>query len=206
MVGYGWGERMGRGGGGDRGDRGDGAAAAAAAPSAATPVFVGGCVGGLAQAFVASPLELAKVRRQLFQAPPQLRLLGSGFAATVHRDVIPHGVWFLAYDRAKAAFSTENAPADDPTAPVAAGAVAATVAWLVGYPADLLKTRIQGSATPLSLSRAARELIAREPPGLGNAVAALYRGLGLKLLRAVPSSMVNFGVYEWTKGKLERMR
>ena len=57
----------------------------------------------------------------------------------------------------------------------------------------------------MSLTQASRDLLKREPPGVVNAVRALYRGLGLKLLRAVPSSAVNFSVYEWTKRRLERV-
>ncbi|KAH8074689.1 hypothetical protein JL721_2259 [Aureococcus anophagefferens] len=94
--------------------------------------------------------------------------------------------------------------ADDATVPVVAGAWAATVAWVVGYPFDLLKTRIQGSPTPLSLTGAARDLLRREAaPGAVSAVAVLYRGLGLKLLRAVPSSGLNFLAYESAKRELE---
>ena len=95
--------------------------------------------------------------------------------------------------------------ADDATVPVVAGAWAATVAWVVGYPADVLKTRILGSPQSMSLTQASRDLLSKEPPGVISSVRALYRGLGLKLLRAVPSSAVNFSVYEWTKRKLERV-
>ena len=161
-------------------------------------VFVGGCAGGLAQSFVASPFELAKVRRQLFGPPPyDWRLATRGLHATFHRDVIPHGVWFLVYDRCKRTYG------DDAVATMASGAVAAAVAWVVGYPADVLKTRIQGSPHSMSLTQASRDLLSKEPPGFVSSVRALYRGLGLKLLRAVPSSAVNFSVYEWTKRRLE---
>lgn len=183
MVGYGVGERWGR-----RVDQ-----------RSSAPVFVGGCAGGFLQAFVASPFELAKVRRQLFGRPPyHMALATRGLHATVHRDVIPHGVWFWVYAECKRVYG------DDAAATMASGAVAAAVAWVVGYPADVLKTRIQGSPKHLSLARAARDLLAREPPGVVPVVRALYRGLGLKLLRAVPASAANFSVYEWTKRKLER--
>ena len=195
MVGYGAGERWGRG-------LGSAAAEPAAAPAPAA-VFAGGCAGGLAQSFVASPLELAKVRRQLWQPAPPVGSAFRGLAATFYRDVVPHGVWFLAYADAKARLEASQG-ADDATVPVVAGAWAATVAWVVGYPFDLLKTRIQGSPTPLSLTGAARDLLRREAaPGAVSAVAVLYRGLGLKLLRAVPSSGLNFFAYESAKRELE---
>ena len=93
--------------------------------------------------------ELAKVRRQLFGPPPRdWRLATRGLHATFHRDVIPHGVWFWVYDRCKRTYG------DDGMATMASGAVAAAVAWVVGYPADVLKTRIQGeSSLNVSISK-----------------------------------------------------
>ena len=122
---------------------------------------VGGCAGGLAQSFVASPFELAKVRRQLVGPPPyDWRRATRGLHATFHRDVIPHGVWFWVYDRCKRPYG------DDTPATMASGAVAAAVAWVVGHPADVLKTRIQGSPQSMSLTQASRDLLKREPPGV----------------------------------------
>ncbi|KAH8097494.1 hypothetical protein JL720_385 [Aureococcus anophagefferens] len=70
----------------------------------------------------------------------------------------------------------------------------------VASPLELAK----GSPTPLSLTGAARDLLRREAaPGAVSAVAVLYRGLGLKLLRAVPSSGLNFFAYESAKRELE---
>ena len=70
--------------------------------------------------------------------PYDWRLATRGLHATFHRDVIPHGVWFWVYDRCKRTYG------DDGMATMASGAVAAAVAWVVGYPADVLKTRIKG--------------------------------------------------------------
>ncbi|EOD41980.1 hypothetical protein EMIHUDRAFT_194627 [Emiliania huxleyi CCMP1516] len=55
-------------------------------PNSLLPVFIGGCVGGFAQSFLASPVELIK-----------------GLAATIARDVVPHGVWFASYEVANPA-------------------------------------------------------------------------------------------------------
>lgn len=98
-------------------------------PNSLLPVFIGGCVGGFAQSFLASPVELIKVRLQLAEPgggggggrglaaagalvkelaaaghshtlPP---LLSQGLAATIARDVVPHGVWFASYEVANPA-------------------------------------------------------------------------------------------------------
>ena len=60
-----------------------------------------------------------------------------GLNATLLRDGIPHGVWFVAYDVAKDIMmrsmgidkEDENLPVQ---VPLVSGAVAATVAWAVG--------------------------------------------------------------------------
>ncbi|XRB04232.1 transporter [Pycnococcus provasolii] len=224
FAGYGVGARM-----VDR-DAGDDSTAALA-------ILTGGCVGGVAQSFAASPAELVKVRMQLgagvgapgnlnlnvnaaaaaaaTAAPaarvsivPTAALQGAmrnpfkGLGATVLRDGLPHGVWFLSYDVAKKQLK-EGGASDDASACIGGG-IAAAVAWIVGYPADVIKTRVQiarPAGTPsVGVIAAARELLAEAN---GNVAAAFYRGLGLKLSRAVPASFVGFGVYEWARAKLE---
>lgn len=137
------------------------------------PVFLGGCVGGFVQSFLQSPVELLKVRLQLAAASHQqstgaltlelLRapkaaiaadavaaavvppLLSKGLYATLLRDVVPHGVWFSAYEWSKRtlerrALAAQPVPTAEPpqlsvAAQLSAGAFAATAAWVVGYPA-----------------------------------------------------------------------
>jgi solute carrier family 25 (mitochondrial carnitine/acylcarnitine transporter), member 20/29 len=78
-----------------------------------------------------------------------LALFNRGLGATILRDGIPHGVWFLAYELTKDyMLEQETAPSAyntyrDVTVPIVSGAWAATVAWAVGYPTDLIKTRIR---------------------------------------------------------------
>lgn len=191
-------------------------------PGSLLPVFVGGCVGGFAQSFIQSPLELLKVRWQLAEgsATPALMgelmrqqtdgntgigarippLLHRGLLATLARDVIPHGVWFSAYDWSKSSLQEPEGNTVNVGVQVAAGAFAATAAWLVGYPADVLKTRCQMQGAPSSILDAARQLHAEA------GIAGFYKGLTLKLLRAVPMSVIGFFVYEVVYRKLGRLR
>lgn len=177
------------------------------------------------------------------------RMVTSGLNATLLRDGIPHGVWFVAYDVCKNTLQStfysgkdfsmiglfcgdrcaaNYSHADDDAAasapvPVAvsltSGAVAATVAWAVGYPADLIKTRIQAATlhdttvttantcdmnhkTKNGIIEIARQII-RESNG--RVFAGLYRGFGLKLVRSIPASMVGFTVYEYVKEHLNAL-
>eukprot|EP00315_Gephyrocapsa_oceanica_P001404 CAMPEP_0185330564 /NCGR_PEP_ID=MMETSP1363-20130426/77527_1 /TAXON_ID=38817 /ORGANISM="Gephyrocapsa oceanica, Strain RCC1303" /LENGTH=309 /DNA_ID=CAMNT_0027929421 /DNA_START=42 /DNA_END=971 /DNA_ORIENTATION=- len=209
-------------------------------PNSLLPVFIGGCVGGFAQSFLASPVELIKVRLQLAEPgggvgggrglaaagalvkelaaaghshtlPP---LLSQGLAATIARDVVPHGVWFASYEVAKTALAPSrpiaaSAEAPDPQAPgpplstgrqLAAGASAAVAAWAVGYPFDIVKTRCQASSSSEGFLAATRQLW-RE-----GGVAAMYSGFGLKMCRAVPMSAIGFLVYEHVYATCRRLR
>jgi len=212
FIGYGAGTRM--------------AERSGVSPDNLVPIFVAGCIGGFAQSFIQSPVELLKVRLQLAEAgagasarvsmrevlaelapgglsaaiPP---LLSRGLGATLWRDVLPHGVWFASYDLAKAKLRPEGASKDAPLSvpsQLSAGAFAATAAWLVGYPFDVLKTRCQMAGGEVTLSAAASTLHAEG--GIG----AFYRGLVLKLCRAIPMSAIGFMTYEYGIRELGRLR
>ena len=173
-----------------------------------TAIFMGGCTGGVLQSFLMSPVELLKVAQQCAaptsgtwtaaQITRRTALWHRGLGATLLRDGIPHGVWFVAYEEAKTVLhAVLGRPDHDPVVvPLTAGAAAATAAWAVGYPADVIKTRIQASsaANPLGILATARLLIQE-----ANGWRGLYRGFGLKLVRSVPASMIGFGVYEFVK-------
>eukprot|EP00521_Asterionellopsis_glacialis_P009298 CAMPEP_0195281352 /NCGR_PEP_ID=MMETSP0707-20130614/701_1 /TAXON_ID=33640 /ORGANISM="Asterionellopsis glacialis, Strain CCMP134" /LENGTH=312 /DNA_ID=CAMNT_0040340233 /DNA_START=168 /DNA_END=1106 /DNA_ORIENTATION=+ len=185
--------------------------------------FVGGCTGGVFQSFLMSPVELIKVTQQVVgknaAAATSSVARGlfttsssgawKGLGATLLRDGIPHGVWFASYEYAKteleerrhlgeASGSGNSGGSDNVMIPLVSGAFAAAVAWGVGYPFDLIKTRIQAGGTQ-GIVGTAKELV--QEAG-GRPIAGLYRGFGLKLLRAVPASAIGFTVYEFVKDQI----
>jgi solute carrier family 25 carnitine/acylcarnitine transporter 20/29 len=179
-----------------------------------------------------SPVELIKVAQQcstskngyaMISAAKNVmsnRTVMSGLNATLLRDGIPHGVWFVAYDSSKVtlmSYTTSTPMATVETVPVSvsllSGAIAATVAWAVGYPADLIKTRIQAMSTSslsnhltsgrsMSIIETARQLIHEAD---GHIWKGLYRGFGMKLVRSIPASMIGFTVYESVKEQILRL-
>ena len=184
---------------------------------------------GVLQSFLMSPVELIKVAQQcssegyaMVSAAQRIvtnRTITSGLNATLLRDGIPHGVWFVTYDISKvtllAWYHATPTPSTTTTAtttvervPVSvsllSGAIAATVAWVVGYPADVIKTRIQsttlhGGQPPLvgtTILETAQQLITEANGSWTN---GLYRGFGMKLVRSIPASMIGFTVYETVK-------
>uniref|UniRef100_A0A7R9VV14 Mitochondrial carrier protein n=1 Tax=Pseudictyota dubia TaxID=2749911 RepID=A0A7R9VV14_9STRA len=182
-------------------------------------VFVGGCVGGLLQCLVASPAELFKVRRQVQDMMDPKRGRGrsitAGMGATMLRDGLPHGVWFASYEWFKHELSTvswfkgksveeecQKGEKQTMAVPLLSGALAAFTAWAVGYPFDLIKTRIQAGAAD-SIGEATADIAGRGRWSGETAaetsvrtVRNLYRGFSLKLARAIPASAIGFVVYE----------
>jgi solute carrier family 25 carnitine/acylcarnitine transporter 20/29 len=126
-------------------------------------------------------------------------IIWKGLGATLLRDGIPHGVWFASYEYAKTKLSDYRLEKNggskvenDVATPVLSGAFAAVTAWGVGYPFDLIKTRIQaGSGTGILAT--AKVLINESG---GRVVQGLYKGFSLKLLRAIPASAIGFLTYE----------
>ena len=139
-------------------------------------IFIGGMTGGVLQSFFMSPVELVKVNQQVHDATKTARMAslelwnglllfagrtGSswrGLNATLLRDGIPHGVWFVSYEWCKttltrqyvtlsggiaqessiASFSSSSSSSSSSVSstaqqvaiPLVSGAFAATVAWV----------------------------------------------------------------------------
>ncbi len=187
-------------------------------------VFIGGCTGGLVQSFLMSPVELIKVSQQVggesFVSAATIvstnllsRNVGwKGLEATILRDGIPHGVWFAAYEYTKSFLERRQSSMDldgqtlksssssSCFIPLFSGAVAACMAWGVGYPFDIIKTRIQASPEQMTVFNATQAII-RESNH--RPIPALYKGFGLKLAKAVPASAINFFIYELVANRMK---
>jgi solute carrier family 25 carnitine/acylcarnitine transporter 20/29 len=115
-----------------------------------------------------------------------------GLGATLLRDGIPHGAWFASYEFAKVELTKmrndssskvvmlegdhhdddNNDTKEDIAIPMLSGAFAATTAWGVGYPFDLIKTRIQaGKSTGIIAT--ARDIV-KESSSSKNGGGACY--------------------------------
>lgn len=145
-----------------------------------------------------------------------------GLGATLLRDGLPHGVWFASYEYAKteltnnwtsnstnnegddidddaASNNNNNSSSGDIAIPILSGAFAATTAWLVGYPADLIKTRIQAGSGK-GIMGTAKDIM--KESGGRSPLLGLYKGFSLKLFRAIPASSIGFLVYETVSSHL----
>ncbi|OEU18119.1 mitochondrial carrier [Fragilariopsis cylindrus CCMP1102] len=194
------------------------------------PVFIGGCVGGILQSFLMSPIEWIKVNQQISITNNSTTTAGGtgtnvtkqflqnksnlwnrGLTATLLRDGIPHGVWFVSYEYCKTILINNNSSSSSSssfyktvTVPIVSGAFAATAAWTVGYPFDIIKTRIQANDnynnhTIKGVYETGLILIKESN---GNIIRGLYRGFTLKLIRAIPASMIGFFTYEYVASSI----
>ena len=164
MAGYGLGKRYGQSSATEQNGQLDDMVENSSKRNLYWSIFVGGCTGGVLQSFLMSPVELIKVHLQIHllspsspssaaAAPPPMTSMWKGLGATLLRDGIPHGVWFLSYEMAKENLGCWLLPVDAPNAsllttltphgnnryeeyhkqltiPLLSGAVAATTAWV----------------------------------------------------------------------------
>ena len=170
-----------------------------------------GAVSGFTFSLGACPVELVKslqqnelgrarasalqvVRRLVAESGPAG--IYRGYGACLVRDLPFGAIYFVTYEQAKS-FAHRSLPAatrpprpeDSAACVLAAGAAAGVVPWLLCFPLDGVKTRVQlGQGSVVEVARAA----ARS----GTA----YRGLSAALLRAGPATAASLYMYETVNG------
>ena len=124
-----------------------------------------------------------------------------GLIATCCRQGPGFGIYFASYDTIKE--WGQQVFGNEWSACIFAGGTAGALSWGAVYPVDLLKSRIQ--ALPLDASKIESSLgyVARSVVKRGG-WRALYRGLGITLVRAFPVNGIIFCVYEYSLSKLVR--
>lgn len=149
--------------------------------------------GGVTEAKYKGPIDVVKT----LYREGGIRSIYKGTCATLLRDVPASGMYFLTYEWIQKKF----APADPSTESksssllrtVFAGGMAGIANWVVGMPADVLKSRLQ-SAPEGTYPRGLRDVFVklRSEDGLG----ALYRGITPVMLRAFPANAACFIGFE----------
>ncbi|XP_012063946.1 PREDICTED: mitochondrial basic amino acids transporter-like [Atta cephalotes] len=170
--------------------------------------FLAGASAGFAQTPVSSPIELAKTRLQLqstgqgnFQGPMQClkniykqdgyRGIFKGLGITFLREGPSYGVYFVTYEMltktsSKQPISTFHM--------MLAGGLAGTASWVISYPIDVIKSRIQAESS----NRYSGALDCLKKSIRAEGYSCLYRGLNSTILRAFPTNAATFAVVTWT--------
>ncbi|KAL5280603.1 SLC25A29 family protein [Megaselia abdita] len=188
-------------------------------PNSIKSHFLAGTLAGLAQSFICSPMELAKTRLQVQEeCAPKNKLKGPlhcfkhifrtegfrgifrGLGITALRDVPGFASYFVSYELMMRQIAT-------PTAfhTLVAGGLAGTISWLLTFPIDTVKSRLQAdgmSGRPVysGMLHCARH--GYEAEGL----AFFSRGLSSTLIRAFVMNAATFLVVSYTMKASENFR
>lgn len=193
-------------------------------------VSLAGGWAGLVNSAVVGPVELVKSRLQVqydakrtarsarrarakgvscvvreLRAARGVRGLLLGTNATVWREVPAYMGQFYTYELAKRMLTPAGTDTADLSPPrlMVAGAMAGIAAWVVSYPQDIIKSRIQ--VQPLALPSRYPALLGGLDGGMAAAAREIYREAGVRgffigfgpcVGRAVPANAVGFLVYE----------
>ncbi|XP_054005038.1 mitochondrial basic amino acids transporter-like isoform X1 [Hylaeus anthracinus] len=168
--------------------------------------FIAGTLAGIAQTPICSPIELTKTRMQLqvsstrFSGPLQclkhtykyegIRGVFRGLGITFLREAPSFGIYFTTYEALTK--TSENKPVSTGCM-LLAGGLAGSASWMITYPLDVVKSRIQADS-----KRYAGMLDCLKQSVKAEGYSCLYRGLGSTILRAFPTNAVTFAVVAWT--------
>ncbi|KDR69805.1 hypothetical protein GALMADRAFT_255618 [Galerina marginata CBS 339.88] len=185
-------------------------------------IALAGAMAGAANAILASPVEMFKVRMQgQYGAATDKRLSAvvnemwrdwgfrkgvmRGYWVTVAREIPAYAGFYAAFEFSKRNFSSRYGSDLPVWALLASGSTGGIAYWLSCYPTDVVKSRIQLRSTPPTgtpVQYIAHELrtIVQE-----SGVAGLFRGLSPSLLRSIPAAASTFAAFELTREYLEKV-
>lgn len=168
--------------------------------------FVAGACAGFAQSALCSPMELAKTRIQIqgygspikclrdIHAVEGFRGVFKGLGITVIREVPAFSSYFVTYELLTR--NSDNAPVST-LRTLLAGGLAGTASWVLTYPIDVIKSRLQvdgmsGQSKYTGALDCLKKSISAEGYGF------LSRGLTSTIVRAFPTNAACFTVVTWT--------
>ncbi|PSN47134.1 hypothetical protein C0J52_17458 [Blattella germanica] len=159
--------------------------------------FMAGAAAGFVQSFVCSPMELVKTRLQVLRTEG-FRGIFRGLGTTICREIPGFGTYFYAYE-----LMTRNSGEDGETAPpistmhmLLAGGLSGTVSWVLTYPIDVVKSRLQADgAGGIYKYSGFVDCLKKSIQSEGYGV--LTRGLNSTILRAFPTNAATFTVVTW---------
>ncbi|CAK9804916.1 Mitochondrial ornithine transporter 1 [Anthophora quadrimaculata] len=124
-----------------------------------------------------------------------VRGLFTGLSSTIAREMPGYFFFFGGYEVTRGLLAKPNQSKDDIgwQKTMVAGAVGGTVLWLVIFPADVVKSRIQVKNLKTPALAVMRNIVRNE------GVSSLYNGLKPTLIRTVPATATLFVTYEYTK-------
>ncbi|KAJ9582804.1 hypothetical protein L9F63_022845 [Diploptera punctata] len=178
-------------------------------PDAASSHFTAGAAAGFVQSFVCSPMELVKTRLQVqkkntYSGPLNclvqvfksegIRGVFRGLGTTICREIPGFGTYFYSYELMTRS-SGDGLPISTLNM-LLAGGLSGTLSWVLTYPIDVVKTRLQadgcnGECKYTGFMDCLKKSVQSEGYGV------LSRGLNSTILRAFPTNAATFTVVTW---------
>jgi solute carrier family 25 carnitine/acylcarnitine transporter 20/29 len=184
-------------------------------------IAAAGAMAGAANAILASPVEMFKVRMQgQYGAASDKRLrvvvsemwrdwgfrrgIMRGYWITVAREIPAYAGFYTGYEASKRYFSKRYGPNPPVYILLTCGSAGGICYWLSCYPLDVVKSRIQ--LRPIPPSGTPVQYIARELKAIvvETGFIGLFRGLSPSLLRSIPAAASTFAAYEITREYLQK--
>lgn len=185
-------------------------------------IGLAGAMAGAANAVLASPVEMFKVRMQgQYGAATDKRLrdvaremwkdwgfkrgIMRGYWVTVAREIPAYAGFYTAFEFSKRQFQTRYGEHVPVWALLTSGATGGIAYWLCCYPLDVIKSRIQLRTTPPTsrpwtyINLELRSIVA------DSGVSGLFRGLSPSLLRSIPAAASTFAAFELTREFLREL-
>jgi len=178
-------------------------------PWTTTQATLAGAISGITGTFVVGPTELVKIRVQVGKEEAtsgELRrtlhtaqkiyttegLMGfsKGFNVTLLREIPCIAIYFGMYDFCKKKLRSNNGNLSI-LGQLFAGGFAGSSSWVITYPLDVLKTRIQADPTQRSIASCAANV------WQAKGIRGFYSGVLPCGIRAFPVNAVIFAIYEW---------
>ncbi|KAI0002232.1 mitochondrial carrier domain-containing protein [Russula compacta] len=175
-----------------------------------------GAMAGAANAILASPVEMFKVRMQGQYGNPldkRLRVVARemwsewgfrrgimrGYWVTVAREIPAYAGFYTAFEFSKRKFVGIYGSDLPVWALLASGSTGGLAYWLSSYPLDVIKSRVQlrttpPKGTPVQYIAGELKVVVAE-----SGVAGLFRGLTPSLLRSIPAAGSTFAAFELTR-------
>ncbi|XP_021945495.1 mitochondrial basic amino acids transporter [Folsomia candida] len=176
--------------------------------------FAAGSVSGAVQSFIASPMELVKTRMQVNEsqatpstsspnkAPSSMEVLRSiyqkegglirgvfkGWGVTVAREIPGFGTYFATYE----ALTTRSQEVGT-FGMMMAGGLAGVMSWIVTFPIDVVKTRLQSDVS----GKYSGAIDCLKKTYQAEGYSAFSRGLVSTVIRAFPTNAATFTVVTW---------
>ncbi|RDB20644.1 Mitochondrial substrate carrier family protein G [Hypsizygus marmoreus] len=179
-------------------------------------IALAGAMAGAANAILASPVEMFKVRMQgQYGAKTDKRLrdiaremwtqwgfrkgIMRGYWVTVAREIPAYAGFYTAFEFSKRKFSKTYGTQLPVWALLASGSTGGIAYWLACYPLDVVKSRIQ--LRPIPPTGTPVQYIAHELKAIvaESGVSGLFRGLSPSLLRSIPAAASTFAAFELTR-------